>query len=107
MGPFRVPEGIKIHFVNSETYCKFLNNTIFKQWLNRKPTSCKNAIIFMLDNAPSHAFKYTILWLAQKGFKDSRVMVWPPVSLDLNQIENYWSLLKQDIYKEKGSNIHP
>ena len=43
--------------------------------------------------------KYTTSWLAPKGFKD-RVMVWPPSSPDLNMIENYWSLLKQEINKE-------
>lgn len=27
-------------------------------------------------------------------------MTWPPSSPDLNPIENFWALLKQDIYSE-------
>lgn len=97
VGPFQVPEGVKI---NSATYCDLLNSTMFKQWFNKKSAAFKRSTILMQDNAPSHASKFTTSWLADKGFKDAKLMVWPPVSPDLNPIENFWSILKQDIYHE-------
>ena len=57
-------------------------------------------MIFMQDNAPSHASKYSTAWLASKGLNDEIIMTWPPSSADLNPIENLWSLLKQEIYSE-------
>ena len=79
---------------------------MFKQWFKRKPASFKKAIILMQDSALPHAFKYTTSWLAQKGFKDSKV--WPPASTDLNPIENNWhGLYWSKKFTKKGSNIRP
>ncbi|XP_053561527.1 rac GTPase-activating protein 1 [Bombina bombina] len=52
------------------------------------------------DNAPSHASKYSTAWLARKGIKEENLMTWPPCSPDLNPIENPWSIIKCEIYKE-------
>ena len=62
-------------------------------------------MIFMQDNAPSHASKYSTAWLASKGLKDERIMTWPPSSPDLNPIENLWALLKWEIYGERKQYI--
>ncbi|KAL6486756.1 hypothetical protein MHYP_G00061480 [Metynnis hypsauchen] len=59
--------------------------------------SCE--IIFMHDNAPSHAAKSTSLSLAVMGIKGEKLMVWPPSSPDFNPVENLWSILKQKIYQ--------
>ena len=97
VGPFRVEDGLKI---NSQTYCQFLEDTFFKQWSRQKSASFKKTMIFMQDNAPSHASKYSTAWLACKGLKDERIMTWPPSSPDLDPVENLWALLKREIYSE-------
>lgn len=86
--------------LNSQTYCQFLEETFFKQWYRKKSVSFKKNMIFMHDNAPSHASKYSTAWLASKGLKEDKIMRWPPCSPDLNPIENLWSLIKSGIYKE-------
>ena len=78
VGPFRVENGVKM---NSQTYCQFLEGTFFKQWYRKKSASFKKTMIFMQDNAPSHASKYSTAWLASKGLKDDRIMTWPPSHL--------------------------
>uniref|UniRef100_A0A3Q3LHN4 Tc1-like transposase DDE domain-containing protein n=1 Tax=Mastacembelus armatus TaxID=205130 RepID=A0A3Q3LHN4_9TELE len=97
VGPFRVEDGLKL---SSQTYCQFLEETLFKQWYRKKSASFKKTMIFMQDNAPSHASKYSTAWLASKGLKDERIMTKPPSSPDLNPIENLWAFLKREIYSE-------
>lgn len=33
--------------------------------------------------------------------KNKKIMVWPPSSPDLNPTENFWSLLKRNIYADR------
>ena len=53
----------------------------------------------MHDNAPSHASRYTRDFLASNGFKDVKLMVWPPASPDVNPTENIWSMVKRKLYE--------
>ena len=102
IGPFRIPDGVKI---NSAYYCQFLNDNFLKKWYNKKLASMKKTIIFMHDNAPSHTSKSTTSWLAGKGFKGDRLMVWPPASPDLNPVENLWAMLKRKVYSQGYQHI--
>ncbi|KAL6456377.1 hypothetical protein MHYP_G00349200 [Metynnis hypsauchen] len=95
VGPFRVPEGVKM---TSAKYIEFLTDH-FLPWYKKKNRAFRSKSIFMHDNAPSHAAKNTSVSLAAMGIKREKLMVWPPSSPDLNPIENLWSIIKQKIYE--------
>ena len=98
VGPFRVPEGVKMTSAKLE---EFLTDH-FLPWYKKKNCAFRSKIIFMHDNAPSHAAKNTSVSLAAMGIKGEKLMGLSPSSPDLNPIENLWSILKQKIY-EGGS----
>ena len=54
VGPFRVPDGVKMC---AESYVDFLKKN-FLPWYNMQPLAYKK-MIFMHDNANSHAARYT------------------------------------------------
>ena len=86
VGPVRVQEGVKL---TSHTYCRFL-----EPWLEEVPLLRLRNLIYMHDNAPSHAAKATTQYLESIGFKNKTMMSWPPNSPDLNPIENLLSIIK-------------
>jgi len=56
----------------------------------------ESELVFMQNNASIHRVRKSKLWF-QKN--DIEVMKWSSYSLDLNSIENLWTLLKKKIYK--------
>lgn len=95
VGPFRVEQGVKL---NSQNYCSFLSKN-FLPWYQRLSNEEKEILLFMQDNAPSHASKYSKTWFSDQGIDESKIMIWPPNSPDLNPIEMLWSLIKRKIYE--------
>ena len=57
---------------------------------------CGNRPQFQHDNAPIHASRATKEWLKQKNID---IIEWPARSPDLNPIENAWSQLSRQVYK--------
>ena len=94
VGPFRVPDGLKFP---AATYCEFLK-TALEPWLDDLPLSRLKRIVFMHDNAPSHAAKATTAVLKSLGFVNESLMIWPPNTPDLTPMENMWSIVKRHIY---------
>jgi len=95
IGPHKVKEGVKI---NAGAYCELLDEA-FIPWLEKQSHGLRKSLIFQQDNAPAHKARYTMTWLNVKGFKEKKIMVWPPNSPDLNPIENMWAMIKLKVYE--------
>ena len=80
---------LKIVFgsISKESYVEILIECMVKNMLLLYP----DGFIFQQDNAPLHKARYTDKWFKQKCIE---VIEWPPLSPDLNPIENIWGLMK-------------
>jgi hypothetical protein len=53
--------------------------------------------VFQQDNAPAHRAAYTVDALAEDEIE---TMAWPPLSPDLNPVENVWATLARRVYAD-------
>ena len=78
----KVQEGVKI---NAKSYCELIYDSL-SNWLENLNLKRRRKIIFMHDNAPSHAANKTTEFLHSLGFKKDILMDWPACFPDLNPI---------------------
>lgn len=76
---------------NSQQYMRIIRNHVIPMMsrfeANNEPRT------FMQDNSPVHTASNTMALLARQNFE---VLAWPPLSPELNPIENVWSYMEKD-----------
>lgn len=86
IGPNKVEQVVKL---DSNGYYK-----LFITWYKTLKYGEKNKFIFQQVYTPSHVSNKTMAYLKKKGINEIEILDWPPNSLDLNPIENYWGIMK-------------
>lgn len=80
------------HKVNAQMYVELLNDAL----LDFAEDIYGESWTFQQDNASIHSAKFTKQFFASKNVP---LLEWPAVSPDLNPVENLWSILSQQVYK--------
>ena len=99
--PFRVEQGVKI---NSENYCKFLKRN-FELWVRQRPPNEGRRLVYMQDNAPSHAARHVIFYVYR--FFRIQLMDWPAYSPDWIPIEKMFVYHKMQSIRAKMTSGAP
>ena len=86
----------------NETLAPMLNlNHSNGPLIGRKCPEKKSDMTFMQDGAHCNTAHTTLLWLQDQEIKFWDKDEWPPNFLDLNPIENLWSILEETMKSEK------
>jgi transposase len=92
-GAFSSKGKSELLFINTR-----LNADGYQQLIEDELIECQNRnnnMIFQQDNAPIHVARSTMKWFETHNIK---VLNWPPLSPDLNPIENIWGIMAREIY---------
>ena len=86
--------------MNSTAYC--IINTPLLAFIEGKSNNINDVdsdlnYIFQQDNAPCHRARATKIWFENNNID---CMNWPPLSPDLNPVENLWADMSRIIYRE-------
>ena len=87
--------------VNGPAYVKIIEDAL-PLFIDNAFDATNPDCVFMHDNAPPHRSNYTARWFETHGIK---VMKWPPISPDLNPIENLWDHIDKELRKMKPTNV--
>ncbi len=79
--------------MDSSKYCATLSTRLLPFMEDKNPRGTR----FQQDNAPCHVSAYTKYYFGDMVIE---VLDWPSRSPDLNPIEDLWSILSHEIYKQ-------
>ena len=87
--------------LNSTFYCKMLKTSLLA-FIEGKSNNINDVdsdlnYIFQQDNAPCHRARATKIWLENNNID---CMNWPPLSPDINPVENLWTDMSRMIYRD-------
>ena len=101
VGPFSVPDGVKM---NAKSYVEFLKKN-FLPWYRKQQLALKRKMIFMHDNTPSHAARYTCDAISKFRFSNVVLCCGQHVHLILTPLRIFGRNSKVKFMKE-GGNFH-
>ena len=85
VGPFRVSDGVKMA---AKVYMDFRKKHLVP-WYKKKKLAFRKNMVFMHDNAPSHAARLTTEYLTSVFARHGKVMQWPACSPDFKSYRRY------------------
>ena len=85
-----------LSIINARTYSSIIQSDVLPSVRDVHG----DAFIFQQDNAPPHVARTTLELFAAESV---RLLPWPPMSPDLNPVENIWAIISARLYKDGKS----